>query len=315
MSALSNADRKTERVRVAHETERIRTVENIRRYNETKPMRNNNFEFGSNFAAFARSYFSTRTAGSIDRNAMKQFLDKYRGQLDKNGNKIGDNSKFSELSQKQQAELRAIRTALFEKQLELERRRATAKVIIDRREERSSMLQRVGMSTPVVRYRNGAERFTTMQSAVNTRIPANRPGMFEYPAGGPGGPHGPHHRMRPGRIPPDVLRRRILQQRKLIQMIEEFNRNFKGSSAEYSRQVKQIADTEIKRVMNKKKSEFTRNLKSIAKRIESQNSSDSISTTATAGAVKKAGKAFDVKEEARIREIARQEIRKNRPKR
>ena len=316
MTALSNADRKTERVRVAHETERIRTVENIRRYNETKPMRNNNFEFGSNFAAFARSYFSTRTAGSIDRNAMKQFLDKYRGQLDKNGNKIGDNSKFSELSQKQQAELRAIRTALFEKQLELERRRATAKVIIDRREERSSMLQRVGMSTPVVRYRNGAERFTTMQSAVNTRIPANRPGMLEYPAGGPGGPHGPHHnRMRPGRIPPDVLRRRILQQRKLIQMIEEFNRNFKGSSAEYSRQVKQIADTEIKRVMNKKKSEFTRNLKSIAKRIESQNSSDSISTTATAGAVKKAGKAFDVKEEARIREIARQEIRKNRPKR
>ena len=316
MTALSNADRKTERVRVAHETERIRTVENIRRYNETKPMRNNNFEFGSNFAAFARSYFSTRTAGSIDRNAMKQFLDKYRGQLDKNGNKIGDNSKFSELSQKQQAELRAIRTALFEKQLELERRRATAKVIIDRREERSSMLQRVGMSTPVVRYRNGAERFTTMQSAVNTRIPANRPGMLEYPAGGPGGPHGPHHhRMHPSRIPPDVLRRRILQQRKLIQMIEEFNRNFKGSSAEYSRQVKQIADTEIKRVMNKKKSEFTRNLKSIAKRIESQNSSDSISTTATAGAAKKAGKAFDVKEEARIREIARQEIRKNRPKR
>ena len=106
-----------EKVKQQHRKDLKNIEKLIERYNSTKAIRNDKVEFGANFENFAGTYFNKQACSTLDRLSRKNFLLKYDRQQDKNGNMIGDQFKFQNLTEEQRKDLIKIRIKLFAEKL------------------------------------------------------------------------------------------------------------------------------------------------------------------------------------------------------
>ncbi len=139
----------------------------IERYNSTKAIRNDRIEFGPNFMNFAETYFSPRACKILDKQANKDFLQKFNRQTDKNGNTIGDQFKFQNLTEEQKKFLIKTRMNLFAEKLGVLEKIASIKVRQDSKIKRNTYLEKYGFLNNQVAYRNGSKKWTTVKSVVS----------------------------------------------------------------------------------------------------------------------------------------------------
>lgn len=139
----------------------------IERYNSTKAVRNDRVEFGANFENFASTYFGKQACKNLDDASRKVFLDKYDRQQDRNGNIIGDQFKFQNLTDDQRKDLIKIRIKLFAEKLQKMQDIAEKKVRIDSRQKLNTFLERHGFVGEGVAYRDATKKFTTAKSVVS----------------------------------------------------------------------------------------------------------------------------------------------------
>lgn len=139
----------------------------IERYNSTKAIRNDRIEFGVNFENFAGNYFSKLAFNNLENVVKKKFLEKYDRQQDKNGNVIGDQFKFSNLTEEQRKDLIKIRIKAFAEKLDKLQGVAEKKVRIDSRQKMETFLERHGFFSSKFAYRNGSKKFTTVNSVIS----------------------------------------------------------------------------------------------------------------------------------------------------
>lgn len=148
--------------------ENLKEIENlIERYNSTKAIRNDRIEFGPNFSNFAETYFNALARKNLERQADKEFLKKYDRQEDKNGNVIGNQYKFSNLTDEQRKYLIKTRINLFAKKLAFLERIASIKVRNDSKEKMDTYLEKYGFLNNQVPFRNGSKKWTTVKSVVS----------------------------------------------------------------------------------------------------------------------------------------------------
>lgn len=139
----------------------------IERYNSTKAIRNDRIEFGVNFENFAGNYFSKLAFNNLEKVVKKRFLEKYDRQQDKNGNVIGDQFKFSNLTEEQRKDLIKIRIKAFSEKLDKLQGIAEKKVKIDSKQKMETFLEKHGFFSSKIAYRNGTKKFTTVNSVVS----------------------------------------------------------------------------------------------------------------------------------------------------
>lgn len=139
----------------------------IERYNSTKAIRNDRIEFGPNFNNFIETYFSKIASINLDRMSNKYFLKEYDRQLDKNGNVIGDQFKFQNLTDDQKKALIKIRIKMFAEKLDKLQRVAETKVRQDSKQKMETYLEKYGFLNNQTSYRNGSKKFTTVKSVVS----------------------------------------------------------------------------------------------------------------------------------------------------
>ena len=139
----------------------------IERYNSTKAIRNDRVEFGANFENFLSTYFQSKTCKQVDDKARKLFLKKHNRQQDKNGNVIGDMFKFQNLTEDQRKDLIKIRIKVFTEKLDKMQSIAERKVRGDSSQKMSTYLERHGFLNTNTAYRNGAKKFTTVNSVIS----------------------------------------------------------------------------------------------------------------------------------------------------
>ena len=139
----------------------------IERYNSTKAIRNDRIEFGPNFMNFAETYFNPRACKYLDKKANKVFLKKYDRQLDKNGNMIGDQFKFQNLTEEQRKFLIKTRMNIFAERLGYLEKIASQKVRKDSKTKQNTYLEKYGFLNNQVAYRNGSKKWTTVNSVVS----------------------------------------------------------------------------------------------------------------------------------------------------
>ena len=139
----------------------------IERYNSTKAIRNDKIEFGPNFNNFIETYFNKNICTNIDKNADKIFLKKYERQQDKNGNVIGDQYKFQNLSEEQKKFLIKSRMKVFAEQLAYLEKIANIKVRNDSKSKQTTFLEKYGFLNNQVAFRNGSKKWTTVKSVVS----------------------------------------------------------------------------------------------------------------------------------------------------
>jgi len=139
----------------------------IERYNSTKAIRNDRIEFGVNFENFAGNYFSKLAFNNLENVVKKRFLEKYDRQQDKNGNVIGDQFKFSNLTEEQRKDLIKIRIKAFAEKLDKLQSVAEKKVRIDSRQKMETFLEKHGFFSSKFAYRNGSKKFTTVNSVIS----------------------------------------------------------------------------------------------------------------------------------------------------
>ena len=139
----------------------------IERYNSTKAIRNDRIEFGVNFENFAGNYFNKLAFNNLEKVVKKRFLEKYDRQQDKNGNVIGDQFKFSNLTEEQRKDLIKIRIKAFSEKLDKLQGVAEKKVKIDSRQKMETYLEKHGFFSSKIAYRNGSKKFTTVNSVVS----------------------------------------------------------------------------------------------------------------------------------------------------
>lgn len=148
--------------------ENLKEIENlIERYNSTKAIRNDRIEFGPNFSNFTETYFGGLARKNLERQANKEFLKKYDRQEDKNGNIIGNQYKFSNLTDEQRKFLIKTRINLFAKKLEFLEHIASIKVRNDSKEKMDTYLEKYGFLNNQVPFRNGSKKWTTVKSVVS----------------------------------------------------------------------------------------------------------------------------------------------------
>ena len=139
----------------------------IERYNSTKAIRNDRIEFGVNFENFAGNYFTKHAYNNLEKVVRKRFLEKYDRQQDKNGNVIGDQFKFSNLTEQQRKDLIKIRIKAFAEKLDKLQGVAEKKVKQDSKQKMETFLERHGFFSNKMAYRNGSKKFTTVNSVVS----------------------------------------------------------------------------------------------------------------------------------------------------
>ncbi len=146
----------------------LKTIEKlIERYNSTKAIRNDKVEFGANFENFAGTYFKKQACSNLDRLSRQAFLVKYDRQQDKNGNVIGDQFKFQNLTEEQRKDLIKIRIKMFTDKLAKLQDIAERKVRIDSRQRMQTFSERHGFLSDRVVFRNATRKFTTAKSVVS----------------------------------------------------------------------------------------------------------------------------------------------------
>lgn len=156
-----------EKVKQQHRKD-LKAIEKlIERYNSTKAIRNDRVEFGANFENFAGTYFSKQALLNLDRLSRKNFLTKYDRQQDKNGNIIGDQFKFQNLTEEQRKDLIKIRIKMFAEKLAYLQDIAEKKVKIDNRQKMQTFMERHGFMSGRVMFRNATRKFTTAKSVVS----------------------------------------------------------------------------------------------------------------------------------------------------
>lgn len=156
-----------EKYKELHKTN-LKEIENlIDRYNSTKAIRNDRIEFGPNFSNFAETYFSALARKNLERQANKIFLKKYERQEDKNGNIIGDQYKFQNLTDEQRKYLIKTRIDLFSKKLGRLEQIANTKIRNDSKEKMKTYLEKYGFLNNQVPFRNGSKKWTTVKSVVS----------------------------------------------------------------------------------------------------------------------------------------------------
>ena len=156
-----------EKVKEQHKKDLEEIEKLIERYNSTKAIRNDRIEFGANFENFAGTYFSKQAYGNLEKTARKQFLAKYDRQQDKNGNVIGDQFKFQNLTDDQRKALIKIRIKAFADKLDRLQKIAEKKVKIDSKQKMETFLEKHGFFGGKVAYRNGSKKFTTVNSVIS----------------------------------------------------------------------------------------------------------------------------------------------------
>lgn len=156
-----------EKVKQQHRKDLKNIEKLIERYNSTKAIRNDKVEFGANFENFAGTYFNKQACSTLDRLSRKNFLLKYDRQQDKNGNIIGDQFKFQNLTEEQRKDLIKIRIKLFAEKLAKIQEIAEKKVRIDSKQKMTTFLEKHGFMNDRVAYRNATRKFTTAKSVVS----------------------------------------------------------------------------------------------------------------------------------------------------
>ena len=156
-----------EKVKEQHKKELEEIEKLIERYNSTKAIRNDRIEFGVNFENFAGTYFSKQACVNLEKTARKQFLLKFDRQQDKNGNVIGDQFKFQNLTEDQRKALIKVRIKSFAEKLDKLQKIAEKKVKIDSKQKMETFLERHGFLGRNVAYRNGSKKFTTVNSVIS----------------------------------------------------------------------------------------------------------------------------------------------------
>jgi len=156
-----------EKVKQQHRKDLKNIEKLIERYNSTKAIRNDKVEFGANFENFAGTYFNKQACSTLDRLSRKNFLLKYDRQQDKNGNMIGDQFKFQNLTEEQRKDLIKIRIKLFAEKLAKIQEIAEKKVRIDSKQKMSTFSEKHGFMNNRIAYRNATRKFTTAKSVVS----------------------------------------------------------------------------------------------------------------------------------------------------
>ena len=157
----------SEKVKQQHRKD-LKDIEKlIDRYNSTKAIRNDRIEFGANFENFAGTYFSKQACSNLDRQTRKLFLDKYDRQQDKNGNVIGDQFKFQNLTEEQRKDLIKIRIKAFADKLTKLQNIAERKVKIDSKQKMTTFSEKHGFMGGKIAFRNATRKFTTAKSVVS----------------------------------------------------------------------------------------------------------------------------------------------------
>lgn len=157
----------SEKVKQQHRKDLKEIEKLIERYNSTKAIRNDRVEFGANFENFAGTYFNNQACSNLDRMTRKTFLKKYDRQQDKNGNVIGDQFKFQNLTDDQRKDLIKIRIKAFADKLAKLQDIAERKVKIDSKQKMSTFSERHGFMANRVAFRNATRKFTTAKSVVS----------------------------------------------------------------------------------------------------------------------------------------------------
>ncbi len=139
----------------------------IERFNSTKAIRNDRVEFGANFENFIETYFSKQASRNLDKKCRNEFLKKYERQQDRNGNVIGDQFKFQNLTDDQRKDLIKLRIKLFSEKLGFLRDVAEAKIRKDSKQHGVTYLEKYGILGNKTRFRNGSKKFTTVKSVVS----------------------------------------------------------------------------------------------------------------------------------------------------
>lgn len=139
----------------------------IERYNSTKAIRNDRVEFGPNFSNFIQTYFNKRACNHIERQATAKFLEKYDRHKDVNGNVIGDQFKFQNLTDVQKKFLIKTRIDVFSARLSFLEKIANIKIRNDSKEKRETFLEKYGFLNNQTAYRNGSKKWTKVKSVVS----------------------------------------------------------------------------------------------------------------------------------------------------
>lgn len=231
----------SENVKTRHKQDLDDIEAAVTRYNATKAMRNRSVDFGTNFENFARNYLSEKEAERVSENALNQFLAQMRGQVAANGKVINSKNmkdiKFNNLTESQQKQFIQIREDEFARKLNKNLSVATQKVALDNKLDPLTYTQEKGITTPNVRYRNGAERYLHMRSQVKTGGRSSYKGSVE------------------SRI---ASENRLIDLQAKYDKIVQFNNTFKGSKEEYRAALASFINDEdlINRIYNRYNSTF-----------------------------------------------------------
>ena len=114
---LSAEKRQTEEIKEQHIKKLTEAEMRVTRYEESRHVRKDSYEFGENFNSFVKTYFNSAIADKIANKALNKFLERNEGNVDRNGVKIDKNFLYENLTTKQKNEFVRIRKEIFETQL------------------------------------------------------------------------------------------------------------------------------------------------------------------------------------------------------
>ncbi len=222
----------------------------IARYNATKAMRNKNVDFGANFNTFVNNYLDNRQSNTVINQSNKQFLDKFKGQVDKNGKKIDKDFKFGDLTVKQQEALIQTREDTMATHMNKLHQVASKKVAKDAGLNPTTYLEEKGIETQNVRYKDGSKKYTHVQSKIhipgvdkmitNKRIKDIKAYEEEYDRTGGEVSEKTRKKYQKSFYGKRSLESAVQNQNRSIELqkqfdkVTEFNRNFKGTSTQYA---------------------------------------------------------------------------------
>lgn len=225
-----------------HQQDLLDVDAKITRYNGTKAMRNKSVDFGTNYNNFINNYFNTQQANNLNKSTTNQFLSKFAGKEDKNGNKIDENTKFADLTSAQQNAYVQIREDAFAGKLNRMHKVASKKVAKDKKVSATQFTEERGIETENVRYKDGSKKYLHIKSRINRRLARKFDEEFESGSVSDKTRRKYDKRINGKKSEMGAIRNQnnLIDLRSKYDKVEDLNRTFRGNKTEYRAKLTEI---------------------------------------------------------------------------